>query len=483
METNKMRKKTTKQKKVLKKAPKRKHFREWEAKSFFISGISVVLVGLFSFLFLLAPAQSVGQAILYNDGSNIVELTRTGQTLFLTVTGNEPISSIYFELVGVDYEVCSLLGDIAVGGFTGTSFKECSADHVFTYGVGSVEVEDLTETVNLEILFARNLPAGTQLNLRAFDAYGVESGTDLFSTYVEGLISVEEDEELLDPTLDQDTDTILNGVDNCPLVINTDQLDTDADGIGDMCDNCPQVANVDQADADNDDIGNACESVTPPGGSTSTGTTSTGSSGSSGGGGGGCTPKWDCGTWGFCDGTLKQSRTCEDTRCRKPQKIETQNCALCQESWACTNWGTCSNGIERRSCVDEHSCLSSLYKPVEQRSCQVTLTQQTTGRTDYFSGTPPAVQNPVPPVKKSLWETNKTVIIAVPSGVVGVLLVILIIMFVLKHKRVGVNIDELVDWVRAGKAKGASEEQMRRSLVLSEWNEKDVNVAFKKVAR
>jgi len=71
---------------------------------------------------------------------------------------------------------------------------------------------------------------------------------------------------------DADNDGVLDGVDNCPAVANTDQIDTDRDGMGDACDtdddndgdldgadNCPVVANADQLDTDGDGIGNACD--------------------------------------------------------------------------------------------------------------------------------------------------------------------------------------------------------------------------------
>lgn len=71
---------------------------------------------------------------------------------------------------------------------------------------------------------------------------------------------------------DMDNDGVLDGVDNCPTIANTDQIDSDADGMGDACDtdddndgdldgadNCPVVANADQLDTDGDGIGNACD--------------------------------------------------------------------------------------------------------------------------------------------------------------------------------------------------------------------------------
>ena len=71
---------------------------------------------------------------------------------------------------------------------------------------------------------------------------------------------------------DLDSDGILNDVDNCPNVANSDQRDTDYDHIGDLCDqdidgdnlsnaadNCLAVANFSQHDLDSDGIGDACD--------------------------------------------------------------------------------------------------------------------------------------------------------------------------------------------------------------------------------
>jgi len=58
---------------------------------------------------------------------------------------------------------------------------------------------------------------------------------------------------------DYDTDGREDDVDNCPFVVNKDQLDSDGDGIGDACDNCSKVANKDQVDVDGDGIGDGCD--------------------------------------------------------------------------------------------------------------------------------------------------------------------------------------------------------------------------------
>jgi hypothetical protein len=94
---------------------------------------------------------------------------------------------------------------------------------------------------------------------------------------------------------DIDCDGVSNGVDNCPLNCNSQQLDIDSDGIGDVCDadpgcggcgqptcekscdidtdcilntndNCPNNHNTQQFDADNDTIGDVCDDTPGCGG-------------------------------------------------------------------------------------------------------------------------------------------------------------------------------------------------------------------------
>ena len=71
---------------------------------------------------------------------------------------------------------------------------------------------------------------------------------------------------------DTDSDTVVDSIDNCPLISNLDQLDNDNDDLGDVCDpdddqdgdldgadNCQFVFNPDQTDTDSDGFGDVCD--------------------------------------------------------------------------------------------------------------------------------------------------------------------------------------------------------------------------------
>ena len=58
---------------------------------------------------------------------------------------------------------------------------------------------------------------------------------------------------------DYDDDGVEDSSDNCPRVMNPDQIDRDGDGVGDSCDNCLEVWNEKQENADGDDLGDFCD--------------------------------------------------------------------------------------------------------------------------------------------------------------------------------------------------------------------------------
>lgn len=74
------------------------------------------------------------------------------------------------------------------------------------------------------------------------------------------------------PATNTDGDSWCNLLDNCPVIVNDDQLDTDGDLVGDVCDsdldgdgvanpqdNCPNLINPAQSDLDNDGLGDICD--------------------------------------------------------------------------------------------------------------------------------------------------------------------------------------------------------------------------------
>ena len=58
---------------------------------------------------------------------------------------------------------------------------------------------------------------------------------------------------------DYDNDGIEDPYDNCPFIVNKDQLDGDNDGLGNACDNCPDAANPKQENLDGDSMGDVCD--------------------------------------------------------------------------------------------------------------------------------------------------------------------------------------------------------------------------------
>lgn len=59
------------------------------------------------------------------------------------------------------------------------------------------------------------------------------------------------------PIGDRDKDSIIDGLDNCPDLANSDQANEDLDEAGDACDPCPPFEGTEDADGDN--VGDACD--------------------------------------------------------------------------------------------------------------------------------------------------------------------------------------------------------------------------------
>ena len=105
------------------------------------------------------------------------------------------------------------------------------------------------------------------------DNDGVLDADDVFSLDKDESVDTDGDKIGNNADTDDDGDKVADAADNCPLIVNADQLDTDGDKVGDVCDadidgdkfanaadNCPAVANADQVNTDGlADGGNACD--------------------------------------------------------------------------------------------------------------------------------------------------------------------------------------------------------------------------------
>ncbi|NIO45028.1 MAG: PGF-pre-PGF domain-containing protein [Candidatus Aenigmarchaeota archaeon] len=45
----------------------------------------------------------------------------------------------------------------------------------------------------------------------------------------------------------------------------------------------------------------------------------------------------------------------------------------CEESWSCTDWSECTDKIQTRTCTDSNNCGTTVNKPAESQSCEVTI--------------------------------------------------------------------------------------------------------------
>jgi hypothetical protein len=211
-----------------------------------------------------------------------------------------------------------------------------------------------------------------------------------------------------------------------------------------------------------------------------TGGTPGGTSGNGGGGGTSCSVNWQCGSWSYCNNQKQQTRTCVDlNHCNSKYKQPnvTQSCAACEESWTCNDVRYCDGG--ETYCAgfsDEHFCGTFFQQPKVVSSCP-------SGGTGYKA--PPAYRPPVPSIPPqvqipalSFWEENKIWIIAIPS-LIFLILIIILLWLHYRKPHIVYNLHELEDWIQKEQAAGTPDSDIRHILKeQTGWEDKDIEEAF-----
>ena len=41
----------------------------------------------------------------------------------------------------------------------------------------------------------------------------------------------------------------------------------------------------------------------------------------------------------------------------------------CKGSWFCTDWADCRNNVQKRACLDQNTCKTTINKPATEQSC------------------------------------------------------------------------------------------------------------------
>ena len=91
----------------------------------------------------------------------------------------------------------------------------------------------------------------------------------------------------------------------------------------------------------------------------------------------------------------------------------------------------------------------------------------------------PIVQQPLPPSTLSIWQQYKTWIIAVPSSLIAVLVIVLLVIHVIHGKHVVYNVDELKQWIKDEKKMGTADKDIK--IILAQhttWNKEEIDKAF-----
>ena len=151
-------------------------------------------------------------------------------------------------------------------------------------------------------------------------------------------------------------------------------------------------------------------------------------------------PEWSCGSWGNCDGTKLQARSCTDVgkQCAKPNvKTETQAC-VCSESWVCSAWSSCVAGKNTRTCTDDRKCGTIASKPKESKGCGEEVAEyvppvQEIGSPPQNNGAGEGIAAVEQKPEKSIFDSYKFWIV----GGLFIVLLIVTIVFTIHHHVLG----------------------------------------------
>jgi Raf kinase inhibitor-like YbhB/YbcL family protein len=167
--------------------------------------------------------------------------------------------------------------------------------------------------------------------------------------------------------------------------------------------------------------------------------------------------------------------------------------------WNCPKqWSACKNGLEQRTCVD---MFNQAITRIETRPCVVTAPPAPSKQAPVVQPPKPippappkpvavvqqpaemkapAVQRPAPVLSmiKDSWQKYKVYVVAVPSALLIIIALILLVHHFRKPKVV-YNLEELKQWVKAEKAMGTSDENVKAILAQNTgWSKKEIEKAM-----
>ena len=446
-------------------------------------------------LFLLFASNFVGKAITPAVAGNVVQLSfdPIEKDVILTFSVNKEVNGVYFELHGVDLDLCDTTADITVveNPFNPSyplwqRFTETACDNganIFKVSKATINPDAFIKpsaggrlaTLIVKLHLRKFIPSSFSLQLQNVHMMAIASDAsgnfNLFNA------ATTETYLFTNPASGTARTQVTVGRPGAPLPTSPvpTQLPT-AQPIG-----TPAAGTIPSSVTTQPQIITQQPSLALP--QNQTNITTENSSRAREGRGYGCVPEWQCGQWGFCNATLQQGRGCTDVkRCSSKPRLEARACAACQESWICSAWSTCSNGFQTRICTDEHQCKTARTKPPERQSCieERGYTPQPAVQQQNYQ---PLVQPPVRPLisspaKKSFIDllVEYKWFIIVP--LVLLLLVVMILLFLRSSHEPkqpeGFNYDELNAWVQQGLRAGVTPEQLWQRLQQeTEWKKEE----------